>query len=144
MNVLLSIRPEYTEKILSGEKLYEFRKRKPKQRIDKVFIYESSGSRKILGWFSVKKIHSGSPEEIWERCSNEGGIKREAYLDYCNSNKTVYALQIDRIVRFDKPIDPYDMIPDFKPPQSFEYVSDSTFPIESNRKGHDSEWSTIG
>lgn len=128
MNVLLSIRPEFTEKIFSGEKLYEFRKQKPKERIGKVLIYESRRSRKILGWFSIRTIHSGSPEEIWERCKCQSGIEKESYLVYCNGKTVIYAIEIDQIFRFDQPMNPNDIIPDFKPPQNFVYVSDDAVP----------------
>jgi predicted transcriptional regulator len=33
MNVLLSMKPKYVEKVLSGDKRYEFRKRGPSQNI---------------------------------------------------------------------------------------------------------------
>jgi predicted transcriptional regulator len=124
MDVLLSVRPEYTEKLFSGEKLYEFRKRKPKEIIGRVLIYESRRSRKILGWFSVRTIHSGSPGDIWERCKDHSGIEKKRYLSYCNGNKVIHALEIDHIFRFNPPRNPFDMIPDFKPPQDFVYLPD--------------------
>jgi predicted transcriptional regulator len=123
MDVLLSIRPEYTEKLFSGEKRYEFRKCKPREKIEKVFIYESRGSRKIVGWFTIRSVHSGSPEEIWEKCKDRGGIQKTRYLAYCNGRHIIYAFEIDRIVRFDQPVNPSTIIPNFKPPQNFVYVS---------------------
>ena len=125
MKLLLSIKPEYSEKIFSGEKRYEFRKQKPKRVIDKVFIYECSPSRNIAGWFSVKRIHSGSPEEIWERCKNWSGIEKNRYLNYCNGSKVIYAFEINETFKFDNPINPLKIISDFKPPQSFTYLDGS-------------------
>ena len=124
MDVLLSIRPEYTEKLFSGEKRYEFRKRKPKETIGKALVYESRRSRMIVGWFSVRTIHSGSPQDIWEKCKDHGGIEEENYVRYCNGNKIIHALEVDQIVRFNPPINPFNVIPDFKPPQNFSYVAD--------------------
>jgi len=131
MDVLLSIRPEYTEKLFSGEKRYEFRKRKPKEMIGKVLIYESRRSRMILGWFSVRTIHSGSPRDIWERCKDHGGIEKENYALYCNGNRIIHALEVDQIVRFNPPINPFEVIPDFKPPQDFAYVADDLVHVAS-------------
>jgi predicted transcriptional regulator len=125
MKLLLSIKREYSEKIFSGEKKYEFRKQKPKGVINKVFVYECSPSKNIVGWFSVKSIHAGSPEEIWERCKNSGGIGKSNYLTYCNGTKVIYAFEIDETSRFDNPIDPFEIIADFKPPQSFAYLDGS-------------------
>lgn len=125
MNLLLSIKPEYSEKILSGQKKFEFRKQKPRRSIDQVFIYESSPSKAIVGWFCIRKIHSGSPEEIWNRFKDYGGIEEEKYLEYCNNSKIVYAFEIDKTVKLDNPINPFDLNSDFKPPQSFSYIEDS-------------------
>lgn len=131
MNVLLSIKPEYAEKIFSGEKRYEFRKRKPKQVVNRVFVYECRPSKRIVGWFSVSKIHSGPPGEIWKRCKDSGGIEEETYLSYCRGKKVVHALEIDEIFRFDPPMNPVEALSDFKPPQDFMYFDDD---MESSEK----------
>jgi predicted transcriptional regulator len=125
MKVLLSIKPEYTSKIFSGEKKYEFRKQKPKRAFRRVFIYESSPSKTIVGWFSIKNILSGSPKEIWERCKYGGGIEKEKFFTYCNGKKIIYALEIDKIFRFKSPINPYEIYSDFYPPQNFHYLNNS-------------------
>ena len=39
--IYLSIKPEFTEKIETGEKNYEFRKYYPKQKIDILYVYET-------------------------------------------------------------------------------------------------------
>jgi predicted transcriptional regulator len=126
MKLLLSIKPKYSRKILSGEKKYEFRKQRPKRVIDRVFIYESSPSNSIVGCFSVRRIHSGSPEEIWRRCKNWSGIERNNYLTYCNGTKVIHALEIEETFRFDNPINPFKMLSDFKPPQSYAYLDGSS------------------
>jgi predicted transcriptional regulator len=124
MNVLLSVKPEFAEKIFSGEKRYEFRKRKPKEPVDKVFVYESRPCKKIVGWFSIRKIHSGSPDEIWKRCKDSGGIKEEKYRSYCRGRKMIHAFEIDEIFQYDQPMNPFDSYSDFKPPQDFTYLSE--------------------
>jgi predicted transcriptional regulator len=122
----LSIKPKYSRKILSGEKKYEFRKQRPKRVIDRVFIYESSPSKSIVGCFSVRRIHSGSPEEIWRKCKERSGMGRNNYLTYCNGTKIIHALEIKKTLRFDSPINPFKILSDFKPPQSYLYLDGST------------------
>ena len=122
MNILLSIKPEYVEKIFSGKKTYEFRKRRPREAVSKFFVYESHPSKRIVGWFSVRRIHSGSPAEIWKRCKYSSGIKIQNYLIYCRDKKTVHAFEIDETFRFDDPINPFDIFRDFRPPQDFMYL----------------------
>lgn len=125
MRLLLSIKREYSEKIFSGEKKYEFRKKKPTRLVDKVFVYEPSPSRSIVGWFRIKRIHSGSPREIWRRCKNSSGIRESSYLTYCNGSKIVHAFEINETFRFGNSIDPFKIISNFKPPQSFAYLDDT-------------------
>lgn len=125
MAVLLSIKPEYTEKIFSGEKKFEFRKQKPKSPVTKVFIYESSPSKRIVGWFSIVRVHSGSPEIIWEKCNHSSGIEEERFFRYCKGKTVVFALEIGKTCQFSDPIDPYKDNSNFKPPQNFVYFDES-------------------
>ncbi|MGA2790836.1 MAG: ASCH domain-containing protein [Candidatus Bathyarchaeia archaeon] len=117
----MSIRPEFASKIFSGEKRYEFRRRKPKEPVGKVFVYECTPSKRIIGWFSVRKIHSGSPYEIWEKCKDSGGIRKEEYLSYCRGRNVIHAFEIDEVFRLNPPMNPFEVFFDFKPPQDFAY-----------------------
>ena len=56
MNVILSIKPEFVEKIFSGEKQYEYRKVLFKQKVDTVYIYASRPISKIVGEFKIAEI----------------------------------------------------------------------------------------
>jgi len=109
-----------------GEKKYEFRKQKPKRVIEKVFIYESHPTKNIVGWFSIQRTLSGSPEEIWEKCQKQGGIEKDKFFAYCNGKNIVYAFEMDKIFQFVSPIDPFEIDPEFKPPQNFSYLANSS------------------
>ena len=122
MNILLSIKPEFSTKILSGEKRYEFRKQVPKTSIDRVFIYESSPTQNIVGWFDVMEIMEGHPDSIWKKCNGDGGIDKTRFFRYCNGNSKVYAYSIKDVHRFPVPIDPYALDEGFTPPQNFAYI----------------------
>ena len=125
MEILLSIKPKFSNKILSGEKKYEFRKRKPKQTSNKVYIYESNPTKQIVGWFIYNRILTGSPIEIWEKCRHLGGIERESFFQYCNGNHIIHAFEIKTSFRFELPINPYQLIHGFSPPQDFQYFNDT-------------------
>lgn len=137
MKILLSIKPEYTERIFSGEKKYEFRKQKPKLVIERVFIYECHPSKNIVGWFSVKRVLFGSPKQIWEKCKKLSGIEKKDYFTYCNGRRVIYAFEIDRIFQFDTPINPFEIISDFKPPQNFSYLDNSLIFKAIENRGSD-------
>jgi predicted transcriptional regulator len=54
------------------------------------------------------------------------GIEKNSYLTYCNGTKIIHAFEINETFRFENPVDPFEIISDFKPPQSFKYLDDST------------------
>ncbi|HDU3828587.1 TPA: ASCH domain-containing protein, partial [Klebsiella pneumoniae subsp. pneumoniae] len=63
MKVLLSIKPEFAEKILDGTKRFEFRKGIFKnQEISIVVIYATMPLGKVVGQFQIETILSGEPE----------------------------------------------------------------------------------
>ena len=127
MNVLLSVKPKYTEKILEGEKKYEFRRAIfKKQNIEKVYIYSSSPVSKIVAAFDIEKILKDSPENIWTLCQKYGGISKKEFFTYFKNSYVAYAIEIGEVNSFKEPIDPFKIIENFKPPQSFYYLP-STF-----------------
>lgn len=117
----MSIKPVYTKKIFSGEKKFEFRKQKPKFPPTLVFIYESYPLKQIVGWFTVKRTLSGTPEEIWNKCKFHGGIEKRKFFNYYRGNGIVYAFEIGKTFQFPIPIDPFTIDSNFKPPQNFSY-----------------------
>ena len=46
MNILISIKPEFVNKIIINEKLYEFRKSVFKEDVEKIFIYATHPVKK--------------------------------------------------------------------------------------------------
>jgi len=65
MKVLLSIKPEYAEKILSGEKKYEYRRAIFKdQSVNKIIIYASSPIQKVIGEFDIECIITQNLNEL--------------------------------------------------------------------------------
>lgn len=120
-NIILSIKPEFAEKILNGEKLFEFRKQVPRQKVSWVFIYASSPFKKIIGRFRVNNILNGTPEEIWEKCGSQGGIDQDRFFAYCGDNVTIYGLEISNVIKIEPPLDPYEQQEGFTAPQSFAY-----------------------
>ncbi len=123
MNVLLSVKPKYAEKILDGKKKYEFRRSIFKrQNIEKVYIYSSSPVSKIIAAFEIERILTDSPEKIWELCHKYAGILENDFFSYFENSDIAYAIEIDNVNSFPVPIDPYDVIEGFNPPQSFYYL----------------------
>ena len=123
MNVLLSVKPKYSEAILSNKKKYEFRKIIfRREDVNRIYIYSTSPIRKITGYFRVKEILEGSPEEIWDMCHNHAGIAEEEFFGYFMKCLKAFAIKIRDHNRLDNPVSPEEVFKDFKPPQSFYYI----------------------
>ncbi len=130
MNVLLSVKPKYAEKIVEGKKKYEFRKAIfKKQDIEKVYIYSSSPVSKIVAAFEIEKILKDSPKKIWALCQKYAGISEKDFFNYFENSKMAFAIEIGFVDSYKKHIDPFEIIENFKPPQSFYYLP---FEIQQN------------
>ena len=123
MNVILSIKPEFCDAILQGEKSYEFRKRifKKQDDIDYVFVYSTHPIKKIVGAFTIDSILCDHPKKLWKKCKDGSGISKDFFFSYFGANSEGYAIKVDEILKFN-PIDPKLIVPDFNPPQSFCYT----------------------
>jgi predicted transcriptional regulator len=65
--ILLSIKPEYANKILLGTKKYEYRTRVPKSQISGIFIYSTSPVKKIIGYVKVIGITMLPLDDLWDK-----------------------------------------------------------------------------
>lgn len=124
MNVILSIKPEFVEKIFSGEKLYEYRKILFKQKVDTVYIYASCPISKIVGEFKIDEILCDTPENIWKETRRQSGVTRKFFDKYYKGRVKAVALKIKECKEYKEAINPESLIPNFKVPQSFIYVED--------------------
>lgn len=124
MKVLLSIKPEYANKILSGEKKFEFRKSIfKKEGIRTVIIYATLPVGKVIGEFDIKTILSGKPEFIWDKTCDLSGITKDFFDSYFYNRSKAYAIEIESVKKYDNPISLSDIKIGLKAPQSFTYIS---------------------
>lgn len=116
----------YATEILRGKKKYEFRRSVfTRKTVDRVYIYASTPTKKLVGSFEVGKITNGSPYSIWKHFSKWSGMSAEAFFNYFAGTKSAYAIGIRDLRVFDSPIDPRQYVPLFCPPQSFCYFDES-------------------
>jgi predicted transcriptional regulator len=123
MRVLLSIKPEYAEKILSGEKKYEFRRAIFKdQSIKIVVIYASSPIRKVIGEFDIEYIITQNLDKLWEHTKQHSGIDKEFYDTYFCGKEVGHAIKVKQSRRYQEhqDLDDYAIK---HPPQSFLYLN---------------------
>ena len=91
--ILLSINPEYVERIFAGSKKYEFRKRLANRTVNKILIYSTAPIMKVVGEVQVIKTISASPTALWECTKKFAGISRDKYRKYFKDCKIAYAYQ---------------------------------------------------
>lgn len=122
MKVLLSIKPEFVEKIFAGTKKYEFRKSLFRRSdVKYVVIYASSPVKRVVGEFEIDDILSDDVNSLWERTKKHSGITKTFYNSYFQNKKTANAIQIGHLIKYEvtKSLSDYNI---HQAPQSFCYI----------------------
>lgn len=122
MNAILSVKPEYAMKLLSGEKLYEYRKTVFRRPVEKVYIYASSPICMIVGEFRIDDVLEATPNELWASTRSASGVTRSFFFRYFKGKKKAYAIKVKDVVSYAIPLSPYTVQEDFKAPQNYIYV----------------------
>lgn len=124
MKVLLSVKPEFAEKILTGEKKYEFRKAIFKNSdVKTVVIYATMPLGKVVGEFDFDIVLSDKPSAIWAETSTFSGITKKFFNEYFNGRNNAYAIKIAKVRRYKNPKNLKEFVPSGLAPQSFCYLS---------------------
>lgn len=119
---LMSIHGRWAEAIMDGRKQVEFRKRRLAPDIDTVLVYATAPVSKIIGSFTVDRIESGPPAEIWERFGQVGVIPEDEFFSYYGGAASAIAIVVADAERFDVPISLESLDPRPAVPQSFAYL----------------------
>lgn len=123
MRVLLSIKPEYAEKILSGEKKFEFRRILPKKReVKKAVIYASLPVGKVVGEFEIAGFISENSDRLWEIIAEFSGVSMDSFNDYFKGKEISNAIKIGKVTRYEQAKDLVEILPSGRTPQSFCYI----------------------
>ena len=120
--ILMSIKPEYVDKIFSGEKKYEYRKRMCKEKIDTIIVYSSSPIQKVVGELKIKQVLYDKKTIIWNTTYKLGGITKIKYDKYYENCDYAVAYEIEKAILYDKQKD----LKDFNvktAPQSYVYIT---------------------
>jgi predicted transcriptional regulator len=124
MKVLLSIKPEFAEKIFNGTKKYEFRRSVFKnQNVKTVIVYASSPIQRVIGEFEIDSIINDDLNALWKLTSDYSGISENYFFEYFKKKERGFAIKIKKTKLYDKTLSLKD---DFNatPPQSFMYLEE--------------------
>lgn len=127
--VLISIHPNYVEKILSGEKRLEFRRSWAASQVDYLVVYATSPVQQIVSVIQMGQVFRGSKSRLWELArSKGGGISRRKLFKYMEGKNEGVALELSRVLKIAEGINPRIFFGnEFHPPQSFRYLTQSEF-----------------
>lgn len=120
-NILISIKKEYVDRIISGEKKYEFRTRVAKSDIKKLIIYCTLPTKKIVAEAEINGILEMSKEELWEETKEFAGISKDKFMEYFVKSDTAYAYKLGKITVYDKKKELIDFGVKYAP-QSYIYI----------------------
>ena len=121
-NVILSIQPEFARKIFNHTKKYEYRKVMFSPDVKKVYVYVSEPISLIIGYFIFDDIFEGTPSSVWRKTKEHSGITKKYFDEYFNGHDKAYAIRIKSVKLFKRPIEPKEVIKDFRAPQNFCYT----------------------
>lgn len=122
-SVLLSIKPEFADRIFRGSKRYEFRRILFKDRsVKRIVVYASTPIRKVIGEFEVVDILEHEKECLWEQTKDYSGIPKDYFDEYFRGRETGYAIEIGETRLYDTPLELKKNFNVERPPQSFMYL----------------------
>lgn len=124
MKVLLSIKPEFVEKIISGKKKFEYRKNIFKRNdVSSVVIYATKPYGKVVGEFKIERVIVGEPKIIWRETKKDSGITSKFFNDYFEGKNLGYAIQIKDFTEYSTHLELNKFDSKIKvAPQSFCYI----------------------
>lgn len=102
-DILISIKPQYVNKILSGCKLIELRTRKVNVPAGtKIWIYSTLPEGEIVASGIIERIELTSPENAWEKYSEILCINNNDFNEYVGDNTEVCLLHLNHIKELSK------------------------------------------
>lgn len=120
--MLLSINPEYVASIFQGKKLYEYRKFRCRDDVDKIIIYATAPQKQVVGEAEIAGIVEDDILAVWHQTKEYSGITYKFFRQYYKGKKRAIAYQLKNLVIYDKPLT-LEEIGVFYAPQSYRYIT---------------------
>lgn len=120
--LVLSIKPEFAEAIFAGEKTVEYRKQKPRENTNGIYIHVcGEDPAYVQGYAGCSGTTHGTPRAVWGTTKDQGAITEEEFFDYFEDATNAYALRLFGAMRLVDPI-PLSRLGLTRPPQSLAYA----------------------
>lgn len=116
---VMSIKEKYGLNLLNKKSLWEYRRRKSKIKSgDKIILYATAPSKKLIGDFIVGKILFGTPNELWEKTKKDICYEIEEIIPYLESGSFPIAFQVTKPKKYQPEILASSIL-NFNPPMSY-------------------------
>lgn len=126
-DIVLSIRPQYSEKILNGLKTVELRRRFPLSISDNsvAYIYSTSPDRALMGSVEIRKVVKSTISSIWNTYHDCMYINRSDFDAYFLGVEHGIAIEVGNPRILPRALGLLELRErcEFKPPRSFHYVT---------------------
>ena len=125
--LVMSMHPEYADRVFSRSKQVEFRKKfSVKWRGCKAVVYGTKPLGALMGEVTMRNITCDTPANVWERFGAMGGCSQQDFATYVGSSPSVYAIELSDVTPYISPIGlaqvSHLINEDLRPPQSFRDV----------------------
>lgn len=119
--MLLSINPEHVVKILQGEKLYEYRKFRCREDVDKIIIYATAPQKRVVAEAEIADIVEDDVLSVWRKTKEFSGISYTFFRKYYKGKKRAVAYHLRNVITYEVPLTLKD-IGISCAPQSYCYI----------------------
>jgi len=136
-DIILSIKPCFSNEIYSGSKIIELRKSIGKEFFvgSKIYIYSSSPTQAVDGHARIKKIEQLPVKVIRDKLLSLAKISLEDFDEYYKNHEIGSVIWLCDVTKFDEALKLQDLKPiGFSAPQSFSYVGSKIKPLLENMK----------
>lgn len=120
--VLISIRPQYVDAILSGQKRVEFRKVRFRRPVDQLVVYATAPVSAVVAVIKIAEVIQDTPSNIWMQYADVGAINEDAFWTYYGLRSVAIAFEIASVYQLPHASCLSELLPGTRPPQSFKYI----------------------
>ena len=93
--VILSVKPRWADKILSGQKVIELRRRFPIPPSPiSALLYASSPTKALVGVVTVESVACLPPDVLWPRVAQHACVTIWQYQSYFEESDKAFALRV--------------------------------------------------
>jgi len=125
--LVMSIRPQYAERLLTGKKSVEIRKSFAGHwQGQRVTLYASAPAKRLVGEARIERVFTGAPDQVWEMYGEGIGCARGEFDQYAGAARKISAVVMCDVRPYHRPLsisDASDLVAEnLRPPQTHQAV----------------------